>query len=144
MRWLLLMLGITASAVDQTEWVRHLETGSVKDPDACLHTSRGFVIARGAYGLSKDAWEEVSDRPWTDAHYRPAARRACAAYLEITYIRLKAKLNRELSFADVYCGYRYGVSGYIKMGGKPWCTPIRFQERLVEYHSPYQRLTNFR
>ena len=143
MRWLFLLLGIVAKA-DQTEWVKHLETGSVKDPDAYLHASHGLIIARGAYGLSKDAWSEVSQCPWTDAHNPWAARRACAAYLEITYIRLKAKLNRELTFADVYAGYRYGVTGYVKMGGRIWCTPHNFQKRVQEYHVPYQRLTNFR
>lgn len=144
MRWLLLMLGLVAKA-DQTDWVRELETGGVPDPDAYMHMSRAWTVyARGAYGLSKDAWSEVSDRPWTDAHYDAPARRACAAYLELTYIRLRAKLNRELTFADVYCGYRYGVTGYIKMGGHPTCTPVRFQEKLRKYHVPYQRLTKFK
>lgn len=143
MRWLLLMLGLVAKA-DQTDWVRELETGGVRNPDACLHTSRGFVVARGAYGLSKDAWSEVSDRPWTDAHHDAPARRACAAYLELTYIRLRAKLNRELTFADVYCGYRYGVTGYLKMGGHPSRTPANFQKKLRKYNVKYQRLTKFR
>lgn len=140
MKWLLVFLGVIAKA-DQVDWVRQLETGSVKDPDAYLHCSHGLIIARGAYGLSKDAWKEVSLLPWESAHDPAAARRACEAYLEITYIRLKAKLRRELTFADVYCGYRYGVSGYVKMGGRIWCTPIKFQEKLQEYHVPYQRLT---
>jgi hypothetical protein len=134
------MLGIVAKA-DQLEWVKQLETGGVKDPDSCLHTSHGLIIARGAYGLSKDAWNEVSNNPWTDAHNEWIARRAAAAYLEITYIRLKAKLQRELTFADVYAGYRFGVSGYVKMGGRIWFTPANFQKKLQEYHVPYQRLT---
>ena len=140
MRWLLLLLGITAKA-DQVDWVRQLETGSVKDPDAYLHCSHGLVIARGAYGLSKDAWNEVSNLPWSDAHNAREARRACSAYLEITYIRLKAKLNREPDFADVYAGYRFGVAGYVKMGGRIWCTPVSFQKKVEQYHVPYQRLT---
>jgi hypothetical protein len=143
MRWFFLLLGIIAKA-DQTEWVRELETGGVSDPDACLHTSRGFVIARGAYGLSKDAWGEVSVMPWTDAHYPEVARRACARYLELTYIRLQSKLGRKLTFADVYAGYRFGVTGYLKMGGRISQTPPSFRKKMEEYHVPYQRLTNFR
>jgi hypothetical protein len=144
MRWLFLLLGIVAKA-DQTEWVRELETGIVPDPDNYMHIGKKLTVyARGAYGLSKDAWSEVSNEPWGKAHDRDTARRACAAYLELTYIRLKAKLGRELTFADVYCGYRYGVNGYVKMGARPWCTPVRFQEKLIKYHVPYQRLTNFR
>ena len=139
MKWLLLLFGITTHA-DQLDWVKQLETGSVKDPDAYLHCSHGLIIARGAYGLSKDAWSEVSNCPWTDAHNEWMARRACAAYLEITYIRLKAKLNREPDFADVYAGYRFGVTGYVKMGGRIWCTPANFQKKMQDYHAPYQRL----
>lgn len=139
MRWLLILLGIVAKA-DQAGWVRELETGIVRDPDAYLHTSRGIVVARGAYGLTKDAWSEVSDRPWTDAHYPWPAKKACEAYLELTYIRLRARLNRELTFADVYAGYRFGVSGYVKMGGRIWCTPVNFQKKMQKYHVKYQRL----
>lgn len=140
MRWLLLMLGIMAKG-DQLDLVRELETGVVKEADEYLHTYRGMIIARGAYGLTKDAWSEVSDRPWTDAHYPEPARRACALYLELTYIRLKAKLNREPTFADVYAGYRFGVSGYVRMGGQIWCTPVNFQKKMEKYHVKYQRLT---
>lgn len=143
MKWILVLLGVIAKA-DQTEWVRQLETGGVADPDACLHTSRGFVVARGAYGLSKDAWNEVSKCPWEDAHNPMAARRACSAYLELTYIRLQAKLGRTLTFADVYAGYRYGVTGYLKMGGRISGTPPSFRKKMEKYHVPYQRLTNFR
>ena len=143
MKWLMYLAAVTGFA-DQTEWVRKLETGIVADPDACLHTSRGFVIARGAYGITNDAWSEVSKAPWSDAHNRESARRACAAYLEITYIRLKAKLKRPISFADVYAGYRFGVTGYVRMGGQISCTPPNFRKKVEEYHVPYQRLTNFR
>ena len=143
MKWLMYLAAITGFA-DQTDWVRKLETGGVADPDACLHTSRGFIVARGAYGLSKDAWSEVSVMPWTDAHYPEAARRACARYLELTYIRLRSKLGRKLTFADVYAGYRYGVTGYLKMGGRISGTPPSFRKKMEKYHVPYQRLTNFR
>lgn len=143
-RWVMLLLGAIAKA-DQTEWVRELETGGVPDPDNYMHMGKRWTVyARGAYGLSKDAWGEVSVMPWNCAHDRDIARRACAAYLELTYVRLQAKLARKLTFADVYCAYRYGVTGYLKMGGDPRCTPVRFQEKLVKYHVPYQRLTNFR
>jgi hypothetical protein len=143
MKWLLVFLGVIAKA-DQTEWVRQLETGGVADPDAYLHTSRGFIVARGAYGLSKDAWNEVCIMPWDQAHNRNAAKRACMAYLELTYIRLQAKLGRTLTFADVYAGYRYGVTGYLKMGGRINGTPPSFRKKMEKYHVPYQRLTNFR
>lgn len=139
MKWLMLLLGFAARA-DQTEWVKHFETGGVKNPDEYIHASHGLIVARGAYGLSKDAWSEVSNSPWIDAHYPVPARRACALYLELTYIRLKAKLHREPTFADVYAGYRYGVTGYVKMGGRIWCTPANFQKKVQEYHVPYQRL----
>lgn len=143
MRWLMYLAAVTGYA-DQTDWVRELETGGVQNADAYLHTSRGFIVARGAYGLSKDAWSEVSVMPWTDAHYPEVARRACAAYLELTYIRLQSKLARKLTFADVYAGYRYGVSGYLKMGGRISGTPPSFRKKMEKYHVPYQRLTNFR
>lgn len=125
---------------DQTEWVRKLETGIVADPDAYHHRSFGCVVARGAYGLSKDAWSEVSVMPWTYAHDREIARRACAAYLELTYIRLQSKLGRKLTFADVYAGYRFGVTGYLRMGGRISQTPPNFRKKMEEYHVPYQRL----
>ena len=140
MRWLVLMLWSTLCA-DQTEWVRSLETGSVKDADNYLHRSMGKVIARGAYGLSYDAWSEVSDEPWSKAHDRARARRACELYLEITYNRLHSKLGRPLTFADVYAGYRFGVTGYVRMGGKIDRTPAGFQKKVQDYHVPYQRLT---
>lgn len=143
MRWLMYIAAVTGYA-DQTDWVRELETGNVQNADAYLHTSRGFIVARGAYGLSKDAWSEVSVMPWTDAHFPEVARRACAAYLELTYIRLHSKLARKLTFADVYAGYRYGVSGYLKMGGRISGTPPSFRKKMEKYHVPYQRLTNFR
>lgn len=141
MRLLYLLASITGFA-DQTEWVRRLETGGERDPDICLHTSRGMIIARGAHGMSRDAWSEVSTTPWINAHHRDESRRACAAYLELTYIRLRAKLKRPLSFADVYAGYRYGVTGYVRMGGKISSTPPNFREKIRNYVVPYQRVTD--
>lgn len=140
MRLLLIMLAAHAFG-SQTEWVRKLETGVVKDPDAYRHTSLGITIARGAYGLTHDAWTEVSDLPWIMAHNREHAERACAMYLEITYNRLHQKLRRPLTFADVYAGYRYGVSGYLKMGGRIGSTPASFQKKMLQYHVAYQRLS---
>ena len=140
MRWLLLMACIVAKA-DQLAWVRELETGIVKLPDAYEHKRRGVVIARGAYGITHDAWSEVSTLPWSYAHDRYSATIACKAYLDLTYDRLRAKLGRELTFADVYAGYRYGVAGYARMGGQIWCTPIDFQRKMAKYHVKYQRLT---
>jgi len=140
MRWLLLMLGIVAKG-DQLAWVRELETGIVSQPDAYEHKSRGVVIARGAYGITHDAWYEVSSLPWTYAHSRYYATTACKLYLDLTYERLKLKLGRDLTFADVYAGYRFGVAGYAKMGGRIWCTPLNFQKKMLKYHVQYQRLT---
>ena len=140
MKWLMFLAAVTGFA-DQTEWVRKLETGVVKDPDAHHHRSFGVTIARGAYGLTHDAWTEVSDLPWIMAHNRTHAERACALYLDLTYKRLRSKLNRPLTFADVYAGYRFGASGYLRMGGKITSTPASFQKKMRDYHVLYQPLT---
>lgn len=132
------MLMAACAWADQTEWVRKLESGTVKDPDAHIH---GFYVARGAYGLTHDAWSEVSDLPWIMAHDREHARKACALYLDLTYKRLKDRLKRELTFADVYAGYRFGVTGYVRMGGKISSTPANFRKKVQDYHVTYQRLT---
>lgn len=132
------MVGYSIARGDQTELVRKLETGSVSNPDAYVH---GMYVARGAYGLTYDAWTEVSDMPWIMAHNREHARKACGLYLDLTYKRLKDRLNREPSFADVYAGYRYGVTGYVRMGGKISSTPAKFQKKMQDYLVPYQRFT---